>query len=190
MLAGARAQAGETVHFAAGDIGTWTGSGIDLVFSNAALQWVPDHPGVATLARRPGRGRTARGPGAGHARPSLPLHPAWSRQRADESRRGPGSGGDQRHATRGLRRTAQRPRIRAAARPAPGIRPPPGFGGRCRGVDERHLPHSPPSGAGPRRLRRARRGVPAATVREARRSAALLLRLQADPVLGPVGTIR
>jgi trans-aconitate 2-methyltransferase len=47
MLADAAAHAGPTVRFEHGDIGRWTSPGdVDLVFSNAALQWVPDHQGV------------------------------------------------------------------------------------------------------------------------------------------------
>jgi trans-aconitate 2-methyltransferase len=35
--------------FVLGDIATWSGSDLDLVFANASLHWVPDHP--ALLAR-------------------------------------------------------------------------------------------------------------------------------------------
>lgn len=50
MLAKAAAYAGDGLSFAAGDIGSFTSDGdVDLVFSNAALHWVPDHP--ALLAR-------------------------------------------------------------------------------------------------------------------------------------------
>jgi trans-aconitate 2-methyltransferase len=49
MLAEAEQYAGETVSFELGDIGLWTGSGFQIVFSNAAIQWVGDHPTV--LAR-------------------------------------------------------------------------------------------------------------------------------------------
>ena len=44
--------------FAAGDLSSWTSAGdLDLVFANASLQWVPDHPAVlerwaASLAPR------------------------------------------------------------------------------------------------------------------------------------------
>ncbi|HEU4842335.1 MAG TPA: methyltransferase domain-containing protein [Ilumatobacteraceae bacterium] len=58
MLAQAAAHAGPHLRFEAGDIATWTGRGdVDLVLSNAALQWVPDHVGVVTrwwAALRPG----------------------------------------------------------------------------------------------------------------------------------------
>jgi trans-aconitate 2-methyltransferase len=47
MLAKTAAYAGDGLRFAAGDIGAFTGDGeYDLVFSNAALHWVPDHPAL------------------------------------------------------------------------------------------------------------------------------------------------
>ncbi|MCA9880556.1 MAG: methyltransferase domain-containing protein [Thermomicrobiales bacterium] len=50
MLEKAAAYAGAGLRFAAGDLGTFCDSGaFDLIFSNAALQWSPDHP--ALLAR-------------------------------------------------------------------------------------------------------------------------------------------
>ncbi len=50
MLARAAAHASDAVRFAEGDIAAFAGDGRwDLVFSNAALHWVPDHP--ALLAR-------------------------------------------------------------------------------------------------------------------------------------------
>lgn len=58
MLARAAPHAGEHLRFEAGEIGSWTsGADHDLVFSNAALQWAPDHVGVVTrwwAALRPG----------------------------------------------------------------------------------------------------------------------------------------
>jgi len=49
MLAAAAEHAGADVDFEDGDIATWEGAGLDVVFSNAALHWVPDH--AAVLAR-------------------------------------------------------------------------------------------------------------------------------------------
>jgi trans-aconitate 2-methyltransferase len=49
MLARAAPRAGGAVGFSAGDVASWRGADFDIVFSNAALQWVPDHPAV--LAR-------------------------------------------------------------------------------------------------------------------------------------------
>jgi trans-aconitate 2-methyltransferase len=46
MLDLALPRAGGGLSFEAGDLSTWAGSGLDLVFSNAALQWVGDHPRV------------------------------------------------------------------------------------------------------------------------------------------------
>jgi trans-aconitate 2-methyltransferase len=43
MLARAAAHAGGGLSFAPGDAGDFDGSGFDLVLSNAALHWVPDH---------------------------------------------------------------------------------------------------------------------------------------------------
>jgi trans-aconitate 2-methyltransferase len=54
MLARSAAVAGDGLHFQAGDIATFDPAGrFDLLFSNAALQWVPDHPALlARLTRR------------------------------------------------------------------------------------------------------------------------------------------
>lgn len=59
MLEGATSHAGEHVGFHQADIGAWAGGrrSWDIVFSNAALQWVPDHAGVLR------RWRDALGPG-------------------------------------------------------------------------------------------------------------------------------
>jgi len=46
MLAEAAAHAGEGIEFVAGDIAHWAASEQDVVFANAALQWVGDHPAV------------------------------------------------------------------------------------------------------------------------------------------------
>jgi trans-aconitate 2-methyltransferase len=49
MLAEAGAHTSATVRFELGDLASFTDPGAwDVVFSNAALQWVPDHPGVLT----------------------------------------------------------------------------------------------------------------------------------------------
>ncbi len=59
MLARAQADHGDVpgLSFALGDIGTWLGHDLDLVFANASLQWVDDH--LNLLARM----RTALGQG-------------------------------------------------------------------------------------------------------------------------------
>ena len=49
MLEAAASYAGPSLRFEAGDLAAWEGSGYDVVFSNAALHWVPDHADV--LAR-------------------------------------------------------------------------------------------------------------------------------------------
>jgi len=58
MLAAAAAHAGTGVRFVEGDVARWTSNGDhDLVFANASLQWVPDHPEVIArlwAALRPG----------------------------------------------------------------------------------------------------------------------------------------
>lgn len=58
MLEQARPHASARLSFEPGDIGVWTADGdCDLVFSNAALHWVPDHPAVLArwrAALRPG----------------------------------------------------------------------------------------------------------------------------------------
>ena len=57
MLARADSVARVGVTFAAGDIATWVGSDVDVVFSNAALQWVGEHREVL------GRWRKSLAPG-------------------------------------------------------------------------------------------------------------------------------
>jgi trans-aconitate 2-methyltransferase len=57
MLEQAAAHAGAGVSFVEADIARWEGSGVDVVFSNAALHWVPDHEQVLrrwSAALRPG----------------------------------------------------------------------------------------------------------------------------------------
>ena len=58
MLAEAERIVSDRVRFEFGDIGRWTSTGDrDLVFANAALHWVPDHPAVLArwvAALRPG----------------------------------------------------------------------------------------------------------------------------------------
>jgi trans-aconitate 2-methyltransferase len=58
MLADAASHAGPGLRFEPGDIAHWTSAGdLDLVVSNAALHWVPDHVGVVSrwwAALRPG----------------------------------------------------------------------------------------------------------------------------------------
>lgn len=50
MMAAAAAHDSDRVYFQSGDIGAWDRPGsFDIVFANASLQWVPDHPQV--LAR-------------------------------------------------------------------------------------------------------------------------------------------
>jgi trans-aconitate 2-methyltransferase len=46
MLAAAAAQERAGLTFVEGDIGRWSATGVDVVFSNAALHWVPDHGAV------------------------------------------------------------------------------------------------------------------------------------------------
>lgn len=57
MLERAREHRAEGLSFEAGDLAGWAGSGLDVVLSNAALQWVGDHAGVL------GRWRAALGSG-------------------------------------------------------------------------------------------------------------------------------
>jgi trans-aconitate 2-methyltransferase len=61
MLERARRFAGDGVRFEAGDIATWEPGPYDVVFSNAALHWVPDHRRLlARLTRAiPGGGQLA-----------------------------------------------------------------------------------------------------------------------------------
>ena len=57
MLEAAGAHAGDAIDFVAGDIAEWSANGLDIVFSNAALHWVPGHDEVLarwTAALAPG----------------------------------------------------------------------------------------------------------------------------------------
>jgi trans-aconitate 2-methyltransferase len=51
MLERAAAHAGGGVRFERGDIASWRGERLDLVFSNAALHWVEDHPALFARLR-------------------------------------------------------------------------------------------------------------------------------------------
>lgn len=57
MLDSARGRAGDQLRFVPGDLSTWHGEGVDIVLSNAALHWVPDHAAVL------GRWRDSLAPG-------------------------------------------------------------------------------------------------------------------------------
>jgi trans-aconitate 2-methyltransferase len=57
MLGVARAHATGEIRFESGDLATWHGKGVDIVFANASLQWVPDHEHVL------GRWRDSLAPG-------------------------------------------------------------------------------------------------------------------------------
>jgi len=46
MLDQAATRARDGLEFSAGDLATWSGHGLDVVLSNAALHWVPDHESV------------------------------------------------------------------------------------------------------------------------------------------------
>lgn len=46
MLAAAAAHAGGPVAFEAGDLATWHDAGVDVVFANASLHWIPRHAEV------------------------------------------------------------------------------------------------------------------------------------------------
>ena len=64
MIARAQTYAGPRVHFALGDIGEWqTGDPVDVIVSNAALQWVPDHRSLLPASWPPWRRRLAGLPG-------------------------------------------------------------------------------------------------------------------------------
>ncbi len=52
MLERARAFAGGGLRFEEGDIATWEPAPFDVVFSNAALHWLPDHPQLLTRLTR------------------------------------------------------------------------------------------------------------------------------------------
>jgi trans-aconitate 2-methyltransferase len=52
MLEKARSYAGDGLRFELGDLGEWTAAApVDVVFANASLQWVPDHPALIERLR-------------------------------------------------------------------------------------------------------------------------------------------
>ncbi len=75
MLDKAAAHAGDRVRFELGDLAAWaTPDGVDVVFANASLQWVPDHRQVLerwTASLRPGGQLAVQVPSNADAEPSL-----------------------------------------------------------------------------------------------------------------------
>jgi trans-aconitate 2-methyltransferase len=78
MLARAAAQAGSGLSFRQGDIGAFAEPGWDVVLSNAALHWIPDHP--ALLARL--AGLVAPGGQLAFQVPANDAHPSHATARA------------------------------------------------------------------------------------------------------------
>ena len=131
MLERANAFAGEGVRFEKADISTWEPTPYDVVFSNAALHWLPDHrPAARPPDPRDPAGGPDRSAGSGQRRPSV-AHGGHGRRRRSAVRRSV----RRRPAARSretcsrppkvLRRAPRRARVRRAARPAAGVRPPP-----------------------------------------------------------------
>ena len=130
MLAKARPLAGNGLRFESGDIGRFdTEAGFDLVFANASLQWVSDHPRLlrqlaAGLAPRRAAGRPGpcqrRSPLAcrrhrGGARGAVPRPPGCRS----------GTGHTPCVRPRALRRDPRRDRFLPTARAPAGLRSPP-----------------------------------------------------------------
>ena len=145
-----------------GDIGSWSSGGDhDLVFANASLQWVPDHPAVvarwwaALATRRP----------AGRADPDQrrpPLTPPRRRGGVERTvphgARWPAagrSGRRQRAGARAVRDPPPRPRRGAPARAAAGLRARPRPLGRRRRVGQGDVADTVLQAAPARRVRGA-----------------------------------
>src|SRR5579883_2627945 len=179
MLAKAQPLAKGGLRFALGKIEDWDESGLDVVFSHAALQWVEDHEALfRRLARAGARGAAPR-PDAVEPRPRLAPGGARARgeprlERQARRLRPPLAGADDRL----LRRAPPRGGPHAADRDREGLRPRPRRLGRRARLDQGDAPRPLPREARRERVllpRRARRAPGAGVSGEA-----LLLRLPPD----------
>jgi SAM-dependent methyltransferase len=195
MLEKARPFETAGLRFELGDIAGFDApSEFDVVFSNAALHWVPDHPSLLRRLRdalRPGGQLAVQVPANGdHPSHALPFEIAHEAPFRDALHDDPL--GDQATPVlaRGVRHAARRARLRRPARSAPGLRPPPGVDRRRRRMDEGDDAHALRARSVGRAVRAVRRPLSPPTTRRARRPVPLLLYVQARAVPRPTGLKR